>query len=122
MTEASKITETVPADGKFQTITLMEPLVRGDTTFEKLTLRRPGSGELRGLNLQDIYTLDVAALLTILTRISDPILTAEEANRLSPPDLMEIGAAIKGFFMTAAEREAMENLIQDMTGVKQSSS
>jgi hypothetical protein len=101
---------------KFATITLMEPIMRGETKIDSLTLRKPGSGELRGLNLQNIYSLDVGTILTIVTRCSDPVLTSEEADGLDPADLMEIGGALKGFFMTAAERTAMESMMRQMTG------
>lgn len=116
--------ETAPAlDGsKFQTVKLMEPIIRGETSIDTLTLRKPGSGELRGLNLQNIYSLDVGTILTIVTRISTPSLTSEEADMLSPPDLMEIGGTIKGFFMTAAERAAMEAMIREATGNQLSNS
>lgn len=103
-------------NGKFVTVTLLEPLQRGETTIDKLTLRKPGSGELRGLNLTDLYQLDVAAILTVATRISDPVLTMAEAESLSAGDLMEIGGTIKGFFLTAAEIAARDTLMAQMTG------
>lgn len=106
---------------KFKTIDLTRALQRGETTIEKLTLREPGAGELRGLNLQDIYSLDVGAILTMVTRISNPPLTGDEANALSPSDLMEIGGAIKDFFLTPAERAAMEDMLRTMTGASPSS-
>ncbi|MCC6478065.1 MAG: phage tail assembly protein [Sphingomonadaceae bacterium] len=116
--------ETAPAldNSKFKTVKLMEPIVRGETSIDTLTLRKPGSGELRGLNLQNIYTLDVGTILTIVTRISTPSLTSEEADMLSPNDLMEIGGTIKGFFMTAGERAAMDAMIREATGSQLSSS
>jgi hypothetical protein len=101
---------------KFAKIALMQPIMRGQTTITELTLRKPGSGELRGLNLQNIYALDVGTILTIVTRCSDPVLTSDEADSLDPADLMEIGGALKGFFMTAAERTAMESMMRQMTG------
>lgn len=108
---------TTAPTGKFKTIDLTRSIQRGETTIDKLTLREPGAGELRGLNLQEIYSLDVGAILTMVTRISNPPLTGEEANGLSPSDLMEIGGAIKDFFLTPAERAAMEDMLRTMTGV-----
>lgn len=116
--------ETTPAqidNGKFKTVKLVEPVVRGETSIAELTLRKPSSGELRGLNLQDIYSLDVGAIITITTRTSNPPLTIDEAEALDPADLMEIGGTIRGFFMTAAEKAAMETMIHKMTGNSPSS-
>jgi len=98
-------------------ITLAEPIVRGENKITSLILRKPKAGELRGLTLQDLLTSDVAAIITLVPRISDPILTNAEAAQLDPADLAEIGGVIRGFFLTAAERA----LIAQMTGQQQGS-
>lgn len=92
-------------------ITLAEPVVRGDTRIETLRLRKPRAGELRGLSLQDVIQTDFTALLTLVPRISEPPLTGEEADRLDPADIAEIGGTIRGFFMTRAEKQLMEAMI-----------
>lgn len=78
---------------------------RGDDLVKTVTLRKPKAGELRGLNLQDLFQADVNAVLTLLPRISDPIMTPQECADLDPIDLMELGGAIKGFFMPRAMKE-----------------
>lgn len=92
----------------FETVTLSVPLQRGETSISALSIRRPKAGELRGLNLQDIITTDIVAMLTLIPRVSEPPITAEEANALDPADLSEIGGAIRGFFMTKGEKAVME--------------
>ena len=101
---------------KFKNVLLSVPIQRGETSITNLTLRKPGSGELRGLNLQNLYVLDVGSILTVITRCSDPVLTSEEADSIDPADLMEIGGALKDFFMTATERAAMDSMMRQMTG------
>lgn len=98
---------------RFETITLSEPIQRGEQIIDKITLRKPRAGELRGLNLQQLIAVDVAAILQLLPRISDPVLVESECNGLDPSDLTEIGGAIRGFFMTAAERRMLETMIAD---------
>lgn len=98
---------------KFETIDLGEPITRGDVTIDKLTLRKPKAGELRGLSLSDVIATDIAALLRLLPRISEPALTDDECQNLDPADLTEIGGTIRGFFMTKAERQLMEAMIAD---------
>ncbi|NCP11364.1 MAG: phage tail assembly protein [Sphingomonadales bacterium] len=101
------------APGTFETITLVEPITRGETTIEKLTLRKPQSGELRGLSLSDVIGMDITALLKLIPRISEPVLTEDECLRLDPADLTEVGGVVRGFFMTRAERQMMEALIAE---------
>ncbi len=112
MTEVAEAAATPPADNMVE-ITLAEPIQRGETTIEKLHLRKPRAGELRGLSLQDVINTDIAALLRLVPRISNPPLTQPEADELAPADLSEIGGAIRGFFMTAAERKLLEAMIEE---------
>lgn len=100
MTEAKKLHEATLEDG-FQ---------RGDETIRKVTLRKPGASELRGLSLQDLVRSDVGSILTLLPRISDPIMTQADADGLSPVDLAECAGIIAGFFMTAEQRAMVERL------------
>lgn len=89
------------------TITLDAPIVRGEQTIGSLTLRKPGSGELRGLKLTDVMQMDVAALIALLPRISAPTLTQADVSGLDPADLMQAGSAVVGFFITRADRAAL---------------
>lgn len=100
MTDAKKLHEATLEDG-FQ---------RGDETIRKVTLRKPSAGELRGLALQDLVRSDVGSILTLLPRISDPIMTEADANSLSPADLAECAGIVAGFFMTADQRAMLERL------------
>lgn len=111
MTDQADIAAVTQPNNRFETVTLSTPILRGETTIEKLTLRKPKGGELRRLSLQDILTSDVGAILTLIPRISDPILTEDEAEALEADDLAEIGGVIRGFFMTAAEKKAIESYV-----------
>lgn len=81
------------------TVTLDTPIRRGTTTIESITLRKPSSGELRGVSLSDLLNLDVASLIKVIPRISNPGLTAVEAAGLDPADLVAIGSKIIGFLL-----------------------
>ena len=98
---------------RFETVTLSEPVVRGEKRIESLNIKKPSGGELRGLTLQDILATDVAALLKLIPRVTDPPITQMEADQLEPEDLAEIGGTIRGFFMTKAEKQAIEALIAE---------
>ncbi len=101
------------ANSRFVDITLAEPIERGKTKIATLTLRKPRAGELRGLTLQDLIGTDVSAIIKIIPRISNPPLTLDEVDRLDADDFAEIGGAIRGFFMTSAERQVLEKMIAD---------
>ena len=97
----------------FETIDLAEPIVRGETSIDRLSLRKPKAGELRGLALGDLIQLDIGTILRVVPRISEPSLTDEECAALDPADLSEIGGTIRGFFMTKAERQMLEAVIAE---------
>ncbi len=92
-----------PAPG---TITLEAPIKRGDQTITAVNLRKPAAGELRGVALADLLRLDVAALITVLPRITSPTLTPQDVSGLDLVDLTALGTGVLGFFMSQADREA----------------
>lgn len=83
-------------------IQLVEPVIRGEgegrQVIETVTLRKPGSGELRGIKLLDLVQMDVRALTTVLPRITEPALTEEEARRLDIADILDAGTELSAFF------------------------
>lgn len=79
-------------------VLLEEPLQRGEETISEITLRKPKSGELRGVALMDLAQLDVIALQKVLPRISIPTLTEQDVANLQPGDLLALGGEIAGFF------------------------
>ncbi|WP_338073570.1 phage tail assembly protein [Billgrantia kenyensis] len=73
---------------------------RGEQKIEKLLLRKPNAGELRGLALSDVLQMQVDALVKLTPRLSSPALTEPEMRNLDPADLVQIGGAIAGFLLT----------------------
>jgi len=92
------------------TYTLDTPIVRGVQTIERITLRKPSAGELRGVSLSDLVNLDVTALSKVLPRISSPTLTDRDVSNLDPADLVQLGGIFAGFLMTNAVKRSMESL------------
>lgn len=85
-------------------VTLDEPIKRGNTTIETITLRKPKAGELRGVSLVDLGNLSVIALQQVLPRITTPTLTSHEIGNLDPADLLELGAVVGSFLVKKADR------------------
>lgn len=98
---------------RFVTVALSEPIKRGSTEIATIDLRKPQAGELRGLSMQDVLTSEVTAILKLIPRITNPPLTQPEADALEPEDFAEVAGTIRGFFMTKAERSAIEMMIAE---------
>jgi len=89
-------------------ITLQTPVKRKDEKIATITLRQPTAGELRGLSLARLMQMDVGAIITVVPRISQPILDEAEVAALGPVDFAAIAQEVVGFFFSAADRKALE--------------
>lgn len=88
-------------------IVLDTPIQRGETFIDRICIRKPSAGELRGISLIELAQLNVNALQTVIPRISTPILTVHDVAKLEPADLLEIGTEVASFLMKKAERLAV---------------
>lgn len=89
------------------TVTLDTPIKRGGEDITSIELRKPGSGELRGLKLTDLLDMDVTALHRVLPRISTPILTESEVSSMDPADLLSCASKVAGFLLPKATMQAV---------------
>ncbi|MEZ0505644.1 phage tail assembly protein [Pseudomonas sp. Env-44] len=81
------------------TVNLDTPIRRGTTSIDSITLRKPNSGELRGVSLVELLQMDVGSLIKVLPRISSPSLTAVEVAGMDPADLLALSSKISGFLL-----------------------
>lgn len=81
------------------TVILDTPIRRGTTSIDSITLRKPNSGELRGVSLADLLQMDVNSLIKVLPRISSPTLTTIEITSMDPADLVALSGKITGFLL-----------------------
>ena len=80
-------------------VSLDQPIKRGTSEITCITLRKPSSGELRGVLLIDLLNMDVSSLIKVIPRISSPGITAPEAAGMDPADLLAIGSKIASFLL-----------------------
>lgn len=106
-TTAAAIEAATPPSPSTVSVTLETPIVRGETKIDRITLRKPAAGELRGVALADLIKSDVAALHVVLPRITQPTLAAHEVSQLDLVDLAAIAGEVVGFFMTKADRAVL---------------
>ncbi|ARU88280.1 phage tail assembly protein [Pseudomonas sp. M30-35] len=78
-------------------IELVNVITRGTQKTKSITLRKPGSGELRGLRLSDLLQGDVNAVIRVVPRISEPSLTEQEVSAMDVYNLTECADAIAVF-------------------------
>lgn len=90
----------------FVSVALDVPVVRGDTRFDTIRLRKPGPGELRGLKLVDVVQCDVAAMMDLLPRITEPALVPQEVAELDLSDFLALADQLSGFLPQRASRTA----------------
>ncbi|WP_082601398.1 phage tail assembly protein [Achromobacter sp. Root83] len=91
-----------------KSVDLDEPIKRSSGEITRLLIRKPNAGALRGVTLMALVQVDVGALRTVLPRVCDPILTPAEINAMDPADLLNTGATLASFFMSKAERQAIQ--------------
>lgn len=84
---------------QFDVIELDEPIQRGDTQITQVTIRRPNAGEMRGLSMVNVVQMQVDALLTLIPRICEPVLMAQELKAMNPADFMQIGTVIAQYYV-----------------------
>ena len=97
-TEAAALAEAV-AQRDPNTVTLDTPIKRGNSEITEVTLRKPNSGELRGVSLAELLQMDVNSLIKVLPRISSPTLTTVEVTSMDPADLVALSTKITGFLL-----------------------
>lgn len=82
-----------------KTVTLDTPIKRGENTVSSVSIRKPNSGELRGLSVTDVLNMEVNALFKLLPRITSPVLTENELLQLDPADLLQMGQEVSYFLL-----------------------
>lgn len=103
-TKPETTVQATAATAEIITIQLDTPLRRGDGEISEVTLRKPRSGELRGISLAELLQLQVNSLRTLLPRITTPMLNAPDVDRLEPADLMQLGLEVSSFLLTKADK------------------
>ncbi len=90
------------------TMTLTQPVTRGETTINQLSLRKPDVGTLRGLKMTDILQMDVNAMMVLLPRITEPALLPAEVSLMDPADFVELAGRAVSFFASPSQRAQIE--------------
>ncbi|KAA5602615.1 phage tail assembly protein [Roseospira marina] len=88
---------------EIRTVTLHHPIPFGkDKTLDRIRLRAPKAGDLRGLRLARLEEAETDAILTIVPRISLDAVAGVHLAELHPSDLLTLTAEVLGFFAPPA--------------------
>ena len=79
-------------------VPLAKPLPYGKGTLDKLQLRRPMAGDLRGIRLAGLSDMDVDVVTKIVARCSVQTVTEAQLAELDPYDLVKVTEKIADFF------------------------
>lgn len=84
------------------TVQLETPINRAEGPVTEVAIRKPTAGELRGTKLSDLLAADVAALITVLPRVTVPTLTRPEVEAMDPVDFAALGGEVVAFLLPAS--------------------
>lgn len=105
-TQVNTAEHTEPKARATATVDLDTPLKRGDQEFDKVILRKPLGGALRGVKSVDILNLDISAAAKVVGRISTPVITEAEFLEMEAEDCLAITTEIAGFLLQKRQKAA----------------
>ena len=76
------------------TVKLKAGIVRGEQTITVIQVRKPNIQALKGLKLLDLMQSDVNSLITLLPRITQPMLNKSDIDRLDVADFTKLTGAV----------------------------
>lgn len=79
-------------------------VTRGAEVIKTITLRKPKTGQLRGLNLSEVLNIDINAHIKLLPRITNPAITAAEVADLDPADFTTLASGVLRFFVSTTDK------------------
>lgn len=90
---------------KLNAVTLSKPIKIDGKDVSEITLRKPNTGELRGLKLVDVLQMDVNSHLELLPRITQPHLSTQQIAALDPTDFTDLVSKTLLFFVKPKQLE-----------------
>ncbi len=90
-------------------VELETPLVRGESTIAKLSLRRPFGGDFRDISMSRLTLMNYDEVRKLLPRIALEGLTEFEVDKIAAADLTEICNELSDFLFTKKRRTEFLN-------------
>lgn len=80
------------------TVEFANPVEQAGTKITKVKMQKPKAGALRGLSLGAVFQMDVAAMITLLPRVTEPALAPATIEELELEDFRALALEVLGFF------------------------
>jgi len=96
MSEKLKETKVEKGENGSLKVTLVEPIVFGETTVDKFTLRKPKTKDLRGLDLDGDLT-KVDTLVDLMVKLSPELESTAMVDEMAPEDFIHLSNSIALF-------------------------
>lgn len=88
------------------TVKLGYALMRGEQEIKNIELRKPVTGDLRGLSVTQLLNTDVDQMCKFLPRITTPALMPSEIEKLPVGDFLSLAMKSLGFFTESQSQTA----------------
>lgn len=96
---------------KTRVLILENDIVAGGETAhkagDKITIRKPGAGELRGLSINPLIQGDYNSLEALAPRITTPILHKAHVAAMDPADFTAFGGEVLDFLLPTSAKQAV---------------
>ncbi|WP_392565133.1 phage tail assembly protein [Utexia brackfieldae] len=90
-------------------IKLSTPIVSGKNEITKVTVRKPVTGDLRGVKLLNFVDADIDSLAKVLPRISTPTLSEQDVYQMDLSDLTQFVVEISDFLKPTSNSVSEES-------------
>ncbi len=94
--------------GETHDVTLSAPVEIDGKDVTGIDLRKPRTGELRGLKMTNVLQMDTDAMIKLLPRITQPPLTSAQVAALDPADFVALCGKTMVFFATKTDLRNLE--------------
>jgi hypothetical protein len=99
---------------KIVTVALEKPIGEGEAAIKTVNVRKPGAGEMRGLAIPKLITGDVSSYITLIPRITSPIISEEQVSdgdQLDAADLTMIMNEVMNFLLPQSMKQSLPSLL-----------
>lgn len=93
-----------------ETITFDTPIDQAGTKIKEVKLRKPKAGELRGMKLRDVLSMDVTSMIQLLPRITEPALAPATVDEMELNDFTTLSVVVTSFFAKKSQLETAGDL------------
>lgn len=83
------------------------PIEQAGQSIKKVRLRRPVTGDLRGLKLFEIMQSDINTMIRLLPRITEPALAPDTILALPVADMTGLSGRVISFFISPRQQDGL---------------